>query len=435
LAVRRRTDLRTGEAAPAVLRKERVVPRKRKLPEGLYRRGRHYYADFYAGGRRVRKKLATDLDAAKDILVELRSRANKADFELLDNDYPLDTLRDQYLRQCQQTLGEDSELRYRKALDSIMGRLPATRVRQLGVGLVVAYRQERLQEGLRPSTVNYEVAALHRMLRWGARHKIIGSSPLDGIKAVPNLRPKDGRSLEPAEVAALLEASPERWRHVWYTYLVTGIRLRELCRLTFDDIDWDARELVIRAHKAKSRRERRIPIDDGLWDILKSYEAKRSERKPSSRVAFGRALGDFFSDRHVFVSKDYTALSGNNVYVSLMSCCRKAGIPTRTQDAEGQPLEHVDVHSLRRTFATELIVNGADPKSVQDLLGHKTLTMTMKLYAKVRPQNKRQAVSRLTYGKGVSAPAHVLGYPIRPSGAAEAVPCGHQSVTTQKAQA
>ena len=55
------------------------MPRNRKLPEGMYQRGRQYYADFYAGGRRVRKKLATDLDAAKAILVELRSRAHKAD--------------------------------------------------------------------------------------------------------------------------------------------------------------------------------------------------------------------------------------------------------------------------------------------------------------------------------------------------------------------
>ena len=77
------------------------MPRKRKLPEGMYQRGRHYYADFYAGGRRVRKKLATDLDAAKSILIELRSRAERADFDLLDNDYPLDKLREQYLRHCQ----------------------------------------------------------------------------------------------------------------------------------------------------------------------------------------------------------------------------------------------------------------------------------------------------------------------------------------------
>jgi integrase len=408
------------------------MARKRKLPEGMYQRGRHYYADFYASGRRVRKRLATDLDAAKDILVELRSRASKADFDLLDNDYPLDALRAQYLRHCEQTLGESSEQRYRQALDKVLPRLPARRVRQLTVTVMLTYRQERLAEGVCPGTVNYEVGVVHRMMRWGARNKLIGSSPLDGLKALPHLRPRDGRALDPGEVAALLDASPAPWRDIWYAYLVTGMRLSELIGLTFDDIDREARELIVRAHKAKGRRERRIPIDDGLWHILERQEAGRSQRRPSVRNGYGGALRERFSDRHLFVSKQATPLSRSYVRDCLLAHCEKAGIPTQSFDAEGQPLEHVDVHSLRRTFATELIVNGADPKSVQDLLGHKTLVMTMKLYAKVRPQNKRQAVGKLSYGKGVSAPGHVLPYA---APEVNAVQFGHNLVTSAQAEA
>ncbi len=408
------------------------MPRKRKLPEGMYQRGRHYYADFYAGGRRVRKRLATDLDAAKQILVELRSRANKADFDLLDNDYPLAGLREQYLRHCEQSLGEASEVRYRQALDMILPRLPATRVNQLAAGIVLTYRQERLGDGVNPGTVNYEVGALHRMLLWGARNKVIGSSPLAGVKALPHLRPKDGRALEPAEVKALLDASPQHWRDLWYAYLVTGMRLSEVIALTFDDIDWEARELIVRAHKAKGRRERRLPIDDGLWDVLKRKEAERADRKPSAQVARGRPLAELFSTRHVFVSRQNTPVIRTAVYGALLRYYGKAGIAVETFDGEGQPLEHVDVHSLRRTFATDLIVNGTDPRTVQELLGHKTLIMTMKLYAKVRPQNKRQAVARLSYGGGVTAPAHLIEYP---TAGAIPVQVGHQSVTAQKAEA
>jgi integrase len=424
--------LETGPRLAAFPERSPSMPRKRKLPEGMYQRGRHYYADFYAGGRRVRKKLATDLDAAKQILIELRSRAEKADYGLLDNDYPLDRLREQYLRHCDQTLGETSAARYRDALGAILPRLPATRVCQLAVDPLLTYRQERLAGGTSPGTVNYEVQALGRMLRWGVRNKVIGSNPLDGVKDLPHLRPKDGRALEPAEVKELLDASPPRWRDVWYAYLVTGMRLRELCRLTFDDIDWEAREIIVRPHKAKGKRERRIPIDDGLWDVLKRQEAGRPARKPSERWAFGRPLRGRFSDRHVFVGRESTPFSGSTVYQSFMHYCRKAGVVTEALDAEGLLLEHVDVHSLRRTFATDLIVNGTDPKSVQELLGHRTLAMTMKLYAKVRPQNKRQAIARLSYGRGVTAPAHVLEYP-----AAGAVPVqfGHQSVTGREAQA
>jgi integrase len=205
--------------------------------------------------------------------------------------------------------------------------------------------------------------------------------------------------------------------------------------LTFDDIDWESRELIVRAHKAKGQRERSIPIDDSLWDILKRQEAERADRKPSTRTICSRVLSERFSTRHVLVSRECTPINRRSVYDVLLRCCGKAGITVETFDGEGLPLEHVDVHSLRRTFATDLIVNGTDPPTVQELLGHKTLAMTMKLYAKVRPQNKRQAVARLSCGKGVSAPGRVLEYPGASAIPADPVRPGHQSVTTSKVQA
>ena len=88
--------------------------------------------------------------------------------------------------------------------------------------------------------------------------------------------------------------------------------------------------------------------------------------------------------------------------------------------------EHVDVHSLRRTFATNLIANGADPKSVQELLGHATLDMTMRIYAKLHTQTKRQALGKLSYGAGAVAPEHIIAYP---GASGSAVQDGHKTVT------
>jgi integrase len=98
-----------------------------------------------------------------------------------------------------------------------------------------------------------------------------------------------------------------------------------------------------------------------------------------------------------------------------MRCCGLAEIPTKTPDAEGRLVEHADLHSLRRTFAASLISSGADPKSVQELLGRRTLDMTT-----------RQALTELSYGKGVLAPEGVLPYP---GAASIPVQNGHQSVT------
>ena len=61
--------------------------------------------------------------------------------------------------------------------------------------------------------------------------------------------------------------------------------------------------------------------------------------------------------------------------------CRKAGIEDERPDGS------VDIHSLRVTYCTMTIGNGADPKSVQDILGHSTLALTMKTYAKATDAN------------------------------------------------
>jgi hypothetical protein len=76
------------------------------------------------------------------------------------------------------------------------------------------------------------------------------------------------------------------------------------------------------------------------------------------------------------------------------------------------------------------VAGGADPKSVQELLGHRTLDMTMPIYAMVNVQSKRQALGKLPYGRGALAPEHVLPYPDRAErGETVPVQTGHQSVT------
>jgi integrase len=100
---------------------------------------------------------------------------------------------------------------------------------------------------------------------------------------------------------------------------------------------------------------------------------------------------------------------GATIYNQFIRDCKRAEIETRTERPDGTA-EHVDVHSLRRTFATDLICNGTDPKTVQELMGHATLKMTMDLYAKVRSGSKRQAIARLSWGNGATTPDHIVEF-------------------------
>jgi integrase len=325
----------------------------------------------------------------------------------------LDHVRKLYLAHCRQTLDPVTVVGYQRWLNTILSALAVTKVSQLALPAITLYRQQRLALGKSPRTVNGEVGALRTMLQWAVDPaRLIGSNPLAGVKPLPHLQPKQGRALSDDEVKKLLDASPPHWREIWYAFLTTGMRKGELAALQFSPefIDWEGRDLIVPAWLAKSCKARHIPMNDELVAIIKRREAERSDRKPASgRGPESRQMRARFTTDHIFTTRFSTPLdSKGNLLRALEVCLRRAGIERKTYHRDGRVVEHLDVHSLRRTFATSLIVGGADPKSVQELLGHATLAMTMQVYTKVRAQTKRQAIAKLTYGGMATGPDHVL---------------------------
>ena len=368
----------------------------------MRQRGGVYHAQFTHKGRQICRRLSTNLAVAEQMLTTLRYRAERGELDMLDNDFAVEDLKQCYLKTCRQTSKPGTVKRYEYNLQAILPAMPK-RVSQITRALVVDYRARRLAAGTSPGTVNSDVSALSRLLEWGVDHKLIGSNPIKGTKKLPHDHPKEGRALELAEVDRLLEVSPQPWRNIWYTFLVTGMRKSELAELTFSDIDWDSRELKIRRGIAKNHQAREIPIDAELWDILCRQEDGRKDRQPGQgrTAAITKRLQERFSRNHVFVTTENTPVThGSGLYYAFMRCCELAGIITRRIDVAGHEIDHVDLHSLRRTFCTDAIENGGDPKSVQKVLGHKTLAMTMDIYAKVRGNTTRQVIGRLSYGAG-----------------------------------
>ncbi len=404
------------------------MAKDKKLPSGMIQRGDVYWAAFRTGGRRVRKSLSRNLKTAKQLLIELRARAERGEYGLLDNDVAVGDLRKRYLRYCRQANKPSTVQRYEYNLDAILPDIPK-RVSQITSDAVVLHREKRLAASVSPRTINMDVGALSAMLRWGVEHGVVGSSPIQGIKPLPHDYPKEGRAFDSSEVDRLLNESPQHWREIWYALLVTGMRKTELAHLTFADIDWRGRELIVQRGVAKNHNRRRLPIDDMLWEILNRKRDERESRQPGVGRGAKRTaqIRERFTRDHVFTTTQNTPLThGSGLYHALMRCCAAAEIEHRSFDAEGREAEHVDVHSLRRTFAADLIENGADPKTVQKLLGHKTLAMTMDLYAKVRSGSTRQAVARLSYGVGAQTPEHLVEFPVKRA------KVGHKMSTVEK---
>jgi integrase len=257
----------------------------------MWQRGGTYYARFRAQGRLVRKRLSSDLHVASELLNDLKARADRADFNLLDNDLALAELRALWLGHCRQTLRPRSVKRYEQNLTSILSKMPARTAAQVTVRLVTAYRQDRLDAGVAPRTVNMEVGALSTMLRWGVAHQMIGSNPIERVRPLPtDQRRKERRSLSIKEVEKLFEASPDYLKPVWRMFMVTGIRHDELVEMRFADVDFEAGTVTVRAHTAKSHKAREIPLDDAMLETI------RQLREGGQEASAGRR-GDSRTDR------------------------------------------------------------------------------------------------------------------------------------------
>ena len=74
------------------------MARTKRLPPGLWKRGNVYYARFKAHGREYRDRLSKDFDAACELLNRLRARADRAEFDIIDNNSPWQSLKAEFMR-------------------------------------------------------------------------------------------------------------------------------------------------------------------------------------------------------------------------------------------------------------------------------------------------------------------------------------------------
>jgi integrase len=355
------------------------------------------------------------------MLAELKLKTYRKQQGEIDNEYPLDVLIDEWLIHAKQKLKPSTLRRYKQNIGNLKAKLSARLVSWVTPDRIEAFRQDRLDVGVTARTVNMDVGCLQTILNWAVRRKKIHSNPIRDLRALPHF-PKEARAFRSEEVEKLLAAATSpRWRDVWYAYLTTGLRKMELAHLTFNDVDWEAHELIVRGRTAKNSKSRRVPIEDGLYEILRRQYDEAPFRVPgnSGGAETRTKVQRLFSKTHVFVTGQNTPL-GINIYREFMTTCRRAGIKTVTYDGAGNVTEFVDLHSTRHTFATELVRANNDPKTVQEILGHKTLEMTMRIYAKVHGTSKHTAVATLPYGK-TGGQAGVVKLPEARTGRAQAV--------------
>jgi integrase/recombinase XerC/integrase/recombinase XerD len=223
-----------------------------------------------------------------------------------------------------------------------------------------------------PRTVARKIAALRRFFGMLVEHGLIGANPADLLHAPkrPDTLP---RPLKPAELAGLLDSIPAttplelRDRAMFEVAYGCGLRAEELVNLDLAGVDFDAEELRV---EGKGGRTRLMPVGEPALRAVAAWLER------------GRAALDVAQDPALFLSKSGRRLSTSDVRRRLRTWARHAR-------AQG----HVHPHALRHSFATHLLEGGADLRSIQELLGHATISTTQ-VYTRVESARLRAAYAK-----------------------------------------
>jgi len=208
--------------------------------------------------------------------------------------------------------------------------------------------------GVKKVSAARKLATLRTFFRYLCREGILERNPARALLS-PRMERKIPTHLEESEVATLIEVpgetdSARRARAILELLYATGIRCAELVGLDLGDVDLEARTIRV---LGKGSKERIVPFGQPALAALSAYYPARLNARPRSAALFVNARGGRLTDRWVRQIVTHRV--------------KQVAIARR-----------LSPHSLRHSFATHLLERGADLRSIQELLGHASLTTTQR---------------------------------------------------------
>ncbi len=323
---------------------------------GLYRRGKTYWFNVKFRSKRIQGSLETNDKRLAEKVYE------KVLGEIVDGTYferhrvrttTIDEMIEKYLK-------DYAKSRDHRTAGYVLKFFSGMRLLQITTPIIQKYRVMRLKK-VKPATVYLELAFMRRMYNVAIREwEWLSDNPVSRLSfGVGNSNARD-RWLTDVEEKSLLENAD---RPYWLRSLVvfalhTGMRKSEILDLKWRDVDLKRKVLTV--VKSKNSSKRTLPLNETLFEEL-------------CKVRQSKVMD--FSGRVFPVS-----------YNSLRHAFDKA------VDEAG--IEDFRFHDLRHSFATRLVQNGVDLYKVKELLGHKTISMTMR-YAHHYPESLRSSVNVL----------------------------------------
>ncbi len=314
-----------------------------------------YGISYVFHGTLIREMIGPHLTLARQVLQTRKSEISRDKFQIPKKRRPptFAAVCDRYMEHAKK-----SKRSWKRDEDTL--KVARAFFRKKQIDEISAWDIERLKaaraETVTKSTVNRDTAVLKRLFNLAVDWGLLDKNPLKKV-ALYRIEEKLMRVLTDEEERRLIEASAPHFKPLVVVAINTGMRRSELLGLLWEQVD--LRTGTITVKHSKSGRVRHVPINKTAHEALEGIPG--------------------LHDGHVF---RYRGLPVQDVKTAFLKAVKRAGIP------------RCRFHDLRHTFATRLVLAGVDLATVKELMGHASISTTMR-YAHPSPPHKREAVAKL----------------------------------------
>lgn len=353
------------------------MPRTRKT-KGIYRRGKVYWITFMGlDGKQKYESTGSDLKADAELLLAQRrldvDQGKEPVTRHRDRNFTFKQLAEKYTAHI---VNQKGAVVKRVRIAELVREFGDVKLSRFTLATVEIWQSRKLSESrpplkgqkeprppYKPASVNRALACLKHMFTKAVDWEMVSEDVAKRVKKVKlsDENNKRLRFLAVEESEKLLSCCDKHLRQIVTFALHTGCRRGEVLGLTWDQVDLKHGFILLDVTKSGKRRE--IPINVTVRAMLQGIVRR-------------------IDSPHVFVNPE-TGKRYQDVKRSFGTACRRAG------------LKDFHFHDLRHTFASQLVMNGVDITTVSRLLGHNSLTMTLR-YAHLAPNHLQNAVDVLS---------------------------------------
>ena len=260
-------------------------------------------------------------------------------------------------------LSQNTISAYRRDISGFIDFLSEEEITNITRLHISSYIMNLRESGIAPSSISRKISALKSFFRWACANEILATNPLSSIEPakLPKHLPK---VLSVNEITNLMRQNLNITERVVVELLYScGLRVSELAELTINNINMKAKNIIC---MGKGSKERLIPFGDYAFNTVTEYFKERELLLAKFKLDTNRLL----------ITETGRLMTRQDIY--------------RIIHRLGETLhKEISPHTLRHTFATHLLENGADLRVVQELLGHSDVATTQ-LYTHISKKRLKE---------------------------------------------